>query len=444
MSTPTIAIVSDHETAGGAAVATRRIEASLRLGMPDWRIARIAFFGDDQERELGHRHILQPCESPLAMQLMRLPRKLMPSRFPRPASPAFAERSLKQALSEIRPDVIQLNNVHGAADWGWGSWMVETCLQFAPVVWTLHDMWSFTGRCAYAYDCERFVAGCDATCPTANEYPRLALEQIGPAWRERRTLYARHRQRLTIVMPSRWLASQARRGLFAEHRIDVIPYGVPAADQIPRREARMALGLAADGPVLLLAAVDLRERRKGADILRELWLNKPHRPLTLLTMGSGVVPVADSPIRVHSLGYVADDRTKTLAYAAADALLHPAPVDNLPNTVLEAMASGTPTIALPIGGLPELVSPGVTGWLADRATSDGLSEAVGAALRAIEFGLDLRESCRAVAMAEYSLRLQGERYRALIDEMYPFSRSPLASATQASCVTRSRSPKANG
>ncbi|MSU78869.1 MAG: glycosyltransferase [Gemmataceae bacterium] len=439
MSTPTIAIVSDHETAGGAAVATRRIEASLRLGMPDWRIARIAFFGDENEH-VGHRHILQPCESPLAMQLMRLPRKLMPSRFPRPASRAFAERSLKQALSEIRPDVIQLNNVHGAADWGWGPWMVETCLQFAPVVWTLHDMWSFTGRCAYAYDCERFVAGCDATCPTANEYPRLALEQIGPAWRERRTLYARHLQRLTIVTPSRWLASQARRGLFAEHRIDVIPYGVPAADQIPRREARMALGLAADGPVLLLAAVDLRERRKGAHILRELWSNKPHCPLTLLTMGSGVVPVADSPIRVHSLGYVADDRTKTLAYAAADALLHPAPVENLPNTVLEVMASGTPTIALPIGGLPELVRQGVTGWLAERATSDGLSEAIDAALRAIEFGVDMRATCRAVAMAEYSLRLQGERYRTLIEGVSPLIRD----AQRSESGTTSRSAARRG
>lgn len=169
-----------------------------------------------------------------------------------------------------------------------------------------------------------------------------------------------------------------------------------------------------------------------------------HRPLTLLTMGTGAVPVSDSAIRVHSLGLVADDRIKALAYSAADALLHPAPVDNFPNTVLEAMANGTPTIAMPVGGLPELVRPGVTGWLAERATSEGLGEAVDTALRAIEFGLDLRESCRAVAAAEYSLRLQGERYRALIEAASSLSRSPLASATRISHVANSRSPKANG
>ncbi len=409
----TVAIISDYETAGGAAIAARRIETSLRLAAPDWRIARVAFFGDDDERSASDRHILQPNESPLATQIMRLPRKVMPDRFPRPASRAFAERRLTKALRTIRPDVIHLNNLHGAAAWGWGPWIVETCTQFAPVVWTLHDMWSFTGRCAYAYDCDKFVAGCDASCETAGEYPRLEPERIAAAWRERRALFARNR--VTIVTPSRWLASQARRGLFADHRIEVIPYGVPRAEPIPRDEARRELGLPADGLVLLLAAVDLTERRKGAEILQTLWPNVAYRPLTLLTMGKGQVTVGDSTIRVHSLGFVTDARTKALAYAAADALLHPAPADNFPNTVLEAMASGTPTIALPNGGLPELVRPGETGWLAERPTSASLAEAIEQAARGLDFGVDLRHRCRAIAETEYTMELQGQRYRALID-----------------------------
>ena len=195
MSMPTVAIVSDYETVGGAAVAARRIEASLCLAAPDWRIARVAFFGDGNEPDAGHRHILQPIESSLTTQFMRVPRKFMPRRFPRPASREFAERRLRHTLQTIRPDAIQLNNVHGATDWGWGPWVVETCLEFAPVVWTLHDMWSFTGRCAYAYDCQRFMSGCDATCPTAEEHPRLALRQIGPTWRDRQLLDSRYRPR---------------------------------------------------------------------------------------------------------------------------------------------------------------------------------------------------------------------------------------------------------
>ena len=104
---------------------------------------------------------------------------------------------------------------------------------------------------------------------------------------------------------------------------------------------------------------------------------------------------------------------KRLAYSAADALLHPAPVDNFPNVVLEAMACGTPTIALPVGGLPEMVRPGVSGWLADQATPAALGDAVDRAL----LGDRLRESCRDLAKREYSLDLQGQRYVQLFAEL---------------------------
>src|SRR5262249_5214313 len=133
---------------------------------------------------------------------------------------------LRHLLTLARPDIINVHNLHGAAPWGWGPRLVEVCLEFAPVVWTLHDMWSFTGRCAYSYDCEKFISGCDASCPTPDEEPKLPAERIHAAWEERRALYARHVDDLVIVTPSRWLAEQARRGMFARHRIEVIPYGL--------------------------------------------------------------------------------------------------------------------------------------------------------------------------------------------------------------------------
>ena len=131
---------------------------------------------------------------------------------------------------------------------------------------------------------------------------------------------------------------------------------------LSRKDARTRLGVNPAGPVLLIAAFDLSERRKGAEILPGLWQHIQHRPLTVLTMGNGAVPIDDPLIEVHPLGFLDDDRRKALAYCAADALLHPAPVDNFPNVVLEVLACGTPTIALPVGGLPEMVRPGVSGW----------------------------------------------------------------------------------
>jgi glycosyltransferase involved in cell wall biosynthesis len=458
-----VVVLSDHDFQGGAAVATCRIEVSI-----DWsnlvcrrdeaysNTQRVVFFPDSRITPITE---LWYDETASKRRLLRLPRKLLPSYFPQPNTPAFAARRLRDVLDQLKPDIVSVHNLHAASPWGWGPHLIDVCLDFAPVVWTLHDMWSFTGRCAYSYDCEKFTTGCDASCPTPHEEPKLEPENIQAAWEERRAIYGRRADGMVIVTPSRWLAEQARRGMFARHRIVVIPYGVEdffslsmlldnsrfhaQTSQLlnngsfyrefsgfprdswdlrsfypfPREDARRQLGINPAGPVLLLAAFDLTERRKGAEILPKLWQYIEHRPLTILTMGRGAIPIDDPLIEVHPLGYLDDDGKKALAYSAADALLHPAPVDNFPNVVLEALACGTPTIAMPVGGVPEIVRPGVSGWLAEAATPEALGQAVNRALRDISLGKDLRESCRSLAEKEYSLELQGRRYLELFQEL---------------------------
>ena len=80
-------------------------------------------------------------------------------------------------------------------------------------------------------------------------------------------------------------------------------------------------------------------------------------------------------------------------------------------------SASTPTIALPVGGLPEMVRPGVSGWLADAPTAEALGRATDAAVRDIGHGIDLRESCRALAAKEYPLQLQGQRYLQLFQQL---------------------------
>jgi glycosyltransferase involved in cell wall biosynthesis len=273
-------------------------------------------------------------------------------------------------------------------------------------------MWTFTGRCAYAYDCRKFTIGCDGTCPTWAEAPRLEPDFIRPAWERRRQLF-RDCPNLVAVAPSRWMARQAAAGIWANRRVVTIANGVPTDVYRPvdRQESRRALGLSARGPVVLVAAQDLTERRKGATLFPYLWRHVT-QPLSLLTMGEGTLPGQAA----HALGFVADERRKVLAYNAADVLLHPAPVDNLPNVILEAMACGTPAVGMPVGGVPELIVPGKTGWLAKEATSAALGQALDQALGDIQAKVNLRTACRVRAERDFSSKRQAERHEILYRE----------------------------
>ena len=341
--------------------------------------------------------------------------------FGRSVTALFWKRDVRatvvRALDEFRPDVVNIHNIHGAAAEGWGAGAAVAAAARVPTVWTLHDMWSFTGRCAYSYDCRKFLTGCDASCPTPHEYPSLEPHRIRAAWLEKQAAISS--VSLAAVCPSRWLAREAAAGLWSGRRVEVIPYGLPLEVYRPveRGLARQALDIPVDAPVLLCAAQDLRERRKGGGLLMDALRQLRRRPLTLVTLGAGRLELDAPGLRTVPLGYVDHERTKVLAYSAADLLVHPAPVDNLPNVVMEAMACGTPAVGFPVGGVPDMVRPGITGWLATAVTPQALAVALDAALADLADGRNLRDSCRSVAEAEYSDSLQARRYLELFESL---------------------------
>jgi glycosyltransferase involved in cell wall biosynthesis len=279
-------------------------------------------------------------------------------------------------------------------------------------------MWSFTGRCAFSFECEKYLTGCDETCPTPHEYPCLPSNEISKAWQDRVKFFQKS-SRLAAVTPSAWLAEKARGGLWQGLRVERIPYSLPLEVYAPveKTVARQALGLDMHSPVLLIAGVHLGERRKGVGIAIEAIKKTRHRPLTLLTLGSDPPPINLPDVWVQHLGFIDHERTKALVYNAADLFIHPALADNLPNTVIESIVCGTPVIAFDVGGLPELVHPGKTGWLAPEIGVESFTKTIDIALEEIAAGIGLRDSCCQFAKTEFSSELQAQRYLELIRQI---------------------------
>lgn len=290
-----------------------------------------------------------------------------------------------------------------------------------PMVWTLHDQRAFTGGCHYTAGCTRFEADC-VGCPqlreNPHEFPAAALADqaaaIDPA-------------RFTVVAPSRWLADCARRSrVFRGAAVQVIPYGLETDifTPIDRAEARAALDLPRDGLHILFGADNPNERRKGflllMDALRRCTADTGFAQrlqdgsITLVSFGPPDVAAQFPELRIRSLGYVHTDARMGLAYAAADLFALPSLEDNLPNTLLEALSCGTPSLAFNIGGVPDAITNGTTGRVvAEIGDATALAQAI------LEFTADphtlatMRIPCRAEAERRFLLAHQASAYASL-------------------------------
>ena len=238
------------------------------------------------------------------------------------------------------------------------------------VVWTMHDMWPVTGVCHHARDCRAYEQQC-GHCPYLCE---------GRSERDlSRRVFLRKQQaygvgRLTFVACSRWLEQLALRSALTQgHRVVSIPNPIDTRLFRPadKTEARRRLGLPADKRLLLFGSVKTTDPRKGVDYLVEagrlLAAQAPEllEQLEVVIVGNGSDQLAPLlPFPVRALGYVADEHRMADIYAAADLYLTPSLQENLPNTLMESLACGTPCVGFRVGGIPEMIDHEACGYVA--------------------------------------------------------------------------------
>lgn len=291
-----------------------------------------------------------------------------------------------------------------------------------PIVWTLHDMWAFTGGCHYSSDCVRFKEVC-GFCPyLRNPGPEDLSQRI---WQRKKMLYPPDIQFVTC---SNWLAGEASSsGLLKSYRIASIPNPIDTGLFRPgsvshRAGFRQEKKIAQDAVLVLFAAMKVGEKRKGfhylLDALHKLKNAHPDLPVELLVLGqAGPEELAALPYPFHALGLVKDVSQLISVYGAADVFVIPSLEDNLPNTVMESLACGTPVVGFNTGGIPEMVGHLEEGFIADQHDAEALAKGIYWATRGSTPVNNLRKAARDKVERLYSNKIVGRQYLRLYQDL---------------------------
>jgi glycosyltransferase involved in cell wall biosynthesis len=285
-----------------------------------------------------------------------------------------------------------------------------------PVVWTMHDMWPCTGICHYADPCNRYKEECHH-CPYI--YGGGGAKDLSyRVFQKKRRLY--QKRGITFVACSGWLEKLAKESaLLGGQTVVSIPNAVNVNLFKPgnKKEARTLCGLPVDKRLILFGAMRVTDKRKGIDYLVEACrILVEQRPelkdeveVVVLGHESARWKQWELPLKVHPFPFTAKESELVNVYNAVDLYVTPSLQDNLPNTVMEAMACGIPCVGFDTGGISEMIDHLQNGYVAKYQSAEDFAEGIYWVLTGADYALLSEQACRKV-IANYSEGHIAKRY----------------------------------
>ena len=290
-----------------------------------------------------------------------------------------------------------------------------------PIVWTLHDMWTFTGGCHYSRGCDRFQNSC-GNCPfLKHPSPSDLSHRI---WSRKDRLFPENIQYVTC---SEWLAEVAgSSSLLKNSGVISIPNPIDESVFKPvdvnfKRSFWLSKNLNPDTFKILFVAMKVSEERKGFQYLQEslniLKSQFPDVQADIIVMGKAEPEaLATLPYPVFPLGMIKEPAELAMIYGASDVFVIPSLEDNLPNTVMESLACGTPVAGFETGGIPEMVQHLEQGFIAPQKDSRSLAEGIYWIFQHPEKET-LRSKARTKVLENYAQAVVSKRYTDLYENL---------------------------
>jgi len=375
-----ISLISTYDTNGGAGIACYRLYEALKKNTShDVNLLVDRKYGTDEDIHAISERGISKFNAFLRFSRERLYflTKARSKKVLYQFSPANVGEDISQHSLIKQADILHLHWVH------FGFLSVKSLQRLVdldkPIVWTLHDMWAFTGGCHYAGTCKNYEQQC-GNCPYLHVPHSHDLSFVVNT--KKKELF--NRANITFVTCSQWLEKEAKKsGLLADSKIITInnPIDLEYFKPQQQEESRRRLGLSEEKYYLSFGAANVQDERKGFKYLLEALqhfaaLVKETSNIELLIFGKAKPELFESlPFQFHMFGNLSSNNSALLdIYRSSNIFVLPSLQDNFPNTILEAMACGIPCLAFDIGGIPEMIHHKKNGYLAQYKNSQSLTQ----------------------------------------------------------------------
>lgn len=284
----------------------------------------------------------------------------------------FGTKSFIKKLKQYKPDLIHLHIVHDT--------YLNLNMLFKyikenniPVVWTFHDCWAFTGRCPYFDEakCNKWINGC-YECSQLNKYPQTKKDKSKMLWQKKKE-WLTGISNMTIVTPSKWLASLVKQSFFKNYSVEIINNGIDL-NKFKYTDSNIKYKYGINGKYVLLGIGYNWTPRKGLDAFIEL-SKRLSNDYQIVLVGTNEQIDKTLPNNIISIHKTYNQSELIKLYSIADVFVNPTKEDNFPTVNIESLACGTPVLTYNTGGSPEAIDE-TCGSVVEKSDVDSLEKEI--------------------------------------------------------------------
>jgi len=407
-----ILIINTSDIQGGAARAAYRLHKSLLAQSIDSQMLVQSKSSDDftvvnEDKKLRkYFNKLRPVIDSIPVRFYKGRTKTLFS------TSWFGFSNIVDKINEINPDIVHLHWICG------GMMTVEDIAKIkAPIVWSLHDMWAFTGGCHYDEECKGYEKSC-GNCKVLGSKEKDLSRKIFN--RKRKAFEAK--KDITIVGLSSWIHECSKSSTLLKekkHRNLPNPIDTNIFKPFDKEKSRELWSLPKDKKLVLFGAMGATsDPRKGFEELSEAMqkLDK-NQDIEFVVFGSSEPKESQNfGFKTHYLGYLHDDVSLVTLYSSVDVMMVPSLQENLSNAIMESLSCGTPVVGFDIGGNSDMIEHKTTGYLAKPFDATDLKYGIEWVLNNKNYD-KLYKNAREKILKEFDSKIVAQKYIKLYKEI---------------------------